>query len=300
MPVEIPLRKIPHYWNVYLLAATPLLLIVLFNYYPIYNGIVHIFYRWDGDQLEEFIGFGNIVRLLHDRTLLHSFGVVLLFVAANLIKMIPAIFAAVILHHLLNRQWQYLYRICFILPMIVPSVVKILLWKYFYEPNSGLFNAVLRGLGAIGPEESVAFLSDPKLLLPSLIFQDFPWVGAFGVLIYLAGLQNISREIYESARLDGAGPWRIFYHIELPLITTQIRINFALMIISTIRGWENVYLFVGEGGGPESVAAVPGLLIFREAFSRGYFGYGCAIGFVIFIVTLLATALNNKFVRVKR
>ena len=97
MPVEIPLRKIPHYWNVYLLAATPLLLIVLFNYYPIYNGIVHIFYRWDGDQLEEFIGFGNIVRLLHDRTLLHSFGVVLLFVAANLIKMIPAIFAAVII-----------------------------------------------------------------------------------------------------------------------------------------------------------------------------------------------------------
>ena len=72
------------------------------------------------------------------------------------------------------------------------------------------------------------------------------------------------------------------------------------MIINTIQAWQNVYLYVGVSGGPDGVATVPGLLIFREAFSRGLFGYGCAIGFLIFLVTLLLTFINNKFVRTEK
>ena len=128
----------------------------------------------------------------------------------------------------------------------------------------------------------------------------FPWVGAFGVLIYLAGLQGISEDIYEAADLDGAGPLTVFFRIELPLIMTQVRINLVLMIIGTIQSWQNIYLFLGIDGGPDGIATVPGLLIFREAFSRGLFGYGCAIGFVIFAVTLALTLINNKLVRINK
>jgi ABC-type sugar transport system permease subunit len=81
---------------------------------------------------------------------------------------------------------------------------------------------------------------------------------------------------------------------------TQIRINLVLMVMHTIRGWEYIYLFLGEEGGPDGVATVPGLLIFREAFSRGYFGYGCAIGFLLFLITLVLTWINNKYVRVEK
>ncbi len=300
MAVEVSVKKLRHYWPIYLLIALPLALVLIFSYFPIYNGFIHIFYRWNGSNIEEFVGLQNIRLMLGDRTLWHSFGVVGLFIAANLIKMILPIITAVVLHHVINDRAGYVYRVLFVVPMVIPAMVAILMWKYFYEPNSGLFNAFLRMAGLIGPMESIQWLSDRWLTVPALIFVGFPWVGAFGVLIYLAGLQSISEDIYEAAEIDGAGAWRIFTNIELPLIVTQIRINLLLMMINTVQAWQNVYLYVGIDGGPDSVAMVPGLLIFRDAFSRGNFGYGCAIGFVIFLVTFVLTFINNKFVRTQK
>ena len=300
MAVEVPMKKLRYYWPVYLLIAVPLIMVCVFSYFPIYNGFVHIFYRWNGDTVEEFIGLGNIMRVLQDATLLHSFGVVLIFVIANVFKMIVPILIAVVLHHVISDRMGYLYRVLFVVPMIIPGMVGILIWKYFYEPNNGVLNRLLRGLGFLSPTDSIQWLSDERLIIPSLIFMGFPWVGAFGVLIYLAGLQGISEDIYEAADIDGAGPLTVFWRIELPLIMTQVRINLILMIIGTIQSWENIYLFLGIDGGPDGIATVPGLTIFREAFSRGLFGYGCAIGFVIFLVTLVLTLINNKFVRVNK
>ena len=291
MAVEVPVKKLRYYWPVYLLIAIPLLLVIVFSYYPIYNGMVHIFYRWNGDTVEEFIGMGNLIRVMQDTTLLHSFGVVLIFVVANVIKMILPIITAVILHHVISDRMGYLYRVMFVIPMIIPGMVGILIWKYFYEPNNGILNGLLRMMGFLSPTDSIQWLSDERLIIPSLIF---------GVLIYLAGLQSIPEDVYEAAEVDGAGPFRIFWQIEMPLIMTQIRINLVLMTISTLQAWENIYLFVGISGGPNGVATVPGLRIFRDAFSEGLFGYGCAIGFVIFVVTLALTYINNRFVKVNK
>ncbi len=300
MAVEVPMQKLRYYWPVYLLIAVPLLLVFVVSYYPIYHVFIHMFYRWNGDTVEEFIGLGNILRVMQDTTLLNSFGVVLIFVIANVVKMILPIIAAVVLHHVINDRMGYLYRVLFVIPMIIPGMVGILIWKYFYEPNNGVLNGILRSMGFLSPTDSIQWLSDERLILPSLIFMGFPWVGAFGVLIYLAGLQSIPEDVYEAAEVDGAGPFRIFFQIELPLIMTQIRINLVLMTISTLQAWEHIYLFVGISGGPNGVATVPGLRIFRDAFSEGLFGYGCAIGFVIFMVTLALTYVNNRFVKVNK
>ena len=293
-------KRLKHYWKCYLLVALPLALVLVFSYYPIVNGFVHIFYRWNGDNIEEFTGLENLARMFGDGDLWRAFTVVMIFIVANVFKMIPAIFAAVVLHHIMSGRWQYVYRVCFVIPMIVPAMVGILLWKYFYEPNAGILNALLRAVHVLGPTETVQWLSREGLVIPALIFQGFPWVGAFSVLLYLAGLQNIPKSLYESAALDGAGPFGTFWHIELPLIMTQVRISLVLMMIGTIRGWEFIYLFVGESGGPNGVATVPGLLIFREAFSKGFFGYGCAVGFLIFGITLVLTWINNRYVRVEK
>ncbi len=300
MAVEISFKKLRYYWPVYFLVAIPLGLVLLFNYYPIFNGVVHIFYRWDGNMIEEFTGLDNIRKVIRDMDLWRSFGVVGIFIVSNLFKMIIPIITAVILHHIINDRWGYAYRVLFVVPMVIPAMVFILMWKYFYEPNAGILNEVLRAMGMLGPTDIIQWLSSEYLLIPSLIFMGFPWVGAFGVLIYLAGLQNIPEDIYEAAEIDGAGPMRIFFQMELPLIMTQIRINLVLMMIGTIQSWEGVYLFVGESGGPDGIATVPGLLIFREAFSRGLFGYGCAVGFLLFLVTLLLTFINNKLVRTNK
>jgi len=300
MAVNVSANKLKYYWPVYILIAVPLALVLVFSYYPIFNGFIHIFYEWDGDTVEEFVGLGNIYKIMHDTDLWKSFAVVGIFVVANLFKMIIPIAAAVVLHHIINDRANYIYRIMFVIPMVVPAMVFFLMWKYFYEPNAGVLNEILRSCGLLKSTEIIQWLSNSALVIPSLVFAGFPWVGAFGVLIYLAGLQNIPEEIYEAAEIDGAGPLRIFWQMELPLIMTQVRINLILMIIGTIQKWQNVYLFVGESGGPNGIASVPGLVVFREAFSRGYFGYGCAIGFLLFLVTLCLTFINNKFVRTKK
>ena len=300
MMVVVTRKKLRHYWPVYGLIGIPLGLVLLFNYYPIYNGFVHIFYRWDGDTLEEWIGLGNIVKMFDSADLGRSFIVVMIFILANIVKMIPAIVTAVLIHHVRSNRMQYAYRVAFVIPMIVPGLVFILMWKYFYEPNVGILNVFLRAVGVLGPIARIQWLSDANLIIPSLIFQGFPWVGAFGVLIYLAGLQNISESLYESASLDGAGALKTFWHIELPLIMTQVRINLVLMMIGTISGWEFVYLFLGQDGGTDGVAMVPGLIIFRDSFTKMLFGYGCAIGFLLFVITLTVTWLNSRFVRVEK
>ncbi|MDD3885333.1 MAG: sugar ABC transporter permease [Victivallaceae bacterium] len=294
------LHRFRTHWAAYGLILLPLALVLLFEYQVIANGIVHAFYRWDGDTVEEFVGLRNLKMLLRDPEVYHSFYVIGIFVAANLVKMLLPIVAAVVLHHIVSERFGYIYRVLFVVPMIIPSMVVILVWKYFYEPNSGMLNEFLRLIGAIGPSDTIQWLADPGLTITSLVFYGFPWVGAFGVLIYLAGLQNISRDVYEAAEIDGAGPLRVFVSIEMPLITTQIRINLILMTISAIQSWENIYLFLGTGGGPDGAATVPGLLIFREAFSHGLFGYGCAIGMVVFLITLALTIFNNQLVRVRK
>ena len=298
--IVVSRRKLRHYWPAYLLIVLPLALVLVFSYYPIYNGFVHVFYNWNGTDIEEWTGWDNLTNMMKDAALGRSFLVVCIFIVANIFKMVPAILTAVVIHHIHSQRMQYAYRVAFVIPMIVPGLVFILLWKYFYEPNVGILNVFLRTIGVLGPFDCIQWLSKETLVIPALIFQGFPWVGAFSVLIYLAGLQNISESLYESAALDGAGPFRIFWDIELPLIMTQVRIMLVLMTIGTIAGWESIYLFLGQDGGPNGVASVPGLIIFREAFANFAFGYGCAVGFLLFIITLTLTWINSRYVKVEK
>ena len=293
-------KKLKLYWTMYFLVLPALSLILIFSYYPTLSGIYHSFFRWNGADISEYIGLKNFVKIFHDTALLRSFGVVLIFVLANLIKMIPSIVTAVIIHRLASDKWQYIYRVLFVIPMIIPAVVGILIWKYFYDPNVGVLNTILLKLGYTEFGHPISFLGDRQWVIPSIIFMGFPWVGVVGVLIYLAGLGSIEESIYESARLDGANSIGIFFNIELPLITTQIRINLVLMIIATIKGWEYIYIMLGEGGGPGGIATVPGLHMFNQAFRAGYFGYGTAIGLVLFIVILILTWINNRYVKVEK
>jgi len=352
----------------------------------------------------------------------------MIFIAANLVKMIPSIITAVVIHRLISRRARYLYRVAFVIPMIIPMMVWLLVWKYFYDPNYGVLNAVLNGTGAIeclrwldaamprlaefvapvrmvlvdsvfgnvwglalaglivlgfgrgvktfvsrilllvllgpvawvvfGPirmvivlivagaavefvrqraglyardivkwvggsmialagllvmltmtwtEPTGAFVTDspswlghPKLIVPSLVFWGFPWVGVVSVLLYLSGLNNIDQSTYEAADIDGCGWVRKFTKIELPLITTQVRLNLVLMIIGTLKSWGHVFIILGDAGGPDGAAMLPGLYMFRKAFRNMQAGYACAIGLLLFGLILLLTLINNRYVRVDK
>jgi ABC-type sugar transport system permease subunit len=234
-----------------------------------------------------------------------------------------------VIHRLKSDAANYWYRVLFVVPMIIPGMVVLLLWKFFFESN-GLFNIVLKKTGImhliylydswmgnglfvakdlhlsvgelfkLASEASPAWLGSPDLVLPAFILWGFPWVGVVGVLIYLAGLQSIDDSVYEAADLDGVGPFGKFMNIELPLILTQVRINLVLMIIGTLQSYGLVLILYGDGGGPNGRMMVPGLLMFRSAFVESYAGYACAVGLVMFCLILVLTEVNNRFVRVEK
>lgn len=301
MPQQmIRLRQVKRHWPIYVLLLPSVLMIATFLYYPALSGVYHAFFEWDGDEIAVPRGLDNFARALKDPTLLRSFGLVGILFLANLFKMIPSIVTAVVIHRIRNDRARYTYRLLFVVPMVIPWMVSLLMWKFFYNPQVGLLNRFLSAVGILGPGQTPAWLSDPKLMIPALIFWGFPWIGIIGVLIYLSGLERIPKSVYECAELDGVGWLRKFLYIEMPLIATQIRITLILSIIGVIKGYGMILVLFKADGGPGGRAMVPGLYMYERAFMQREAGYACAIGILLFFIIVILTYINNKYVRVKK
>lgn len=304
-----------HYVPLYLFVLPSLVVVLLFSYYPAFSAFYHAFFIWDGSAIRIFCGLDNFRRAFADPIVAHGFGLVLILVTANLFKMIPSIALAVVIHRLTNLRWSYFYRALFVIPMIIPEMVAILIWKFYFDPSFGVINDLLESTrlmnvlvrldGVFGWEAfhagaRPAWLAQRNLIIPSLVFWGFPWVGVVGILIYLAGLANIGQDIYDAARVDGVGPFRLFLHVELPLIMTQVRLNLILMVINTLRGYELMLVVLSDSGGPGGIGMVPGLYMFRKAFVDQEAGYASTIGLLMFFLILALTWINQKFVRVEK
>lgn len=313
---EVKFANLINYWQLYLLVLPSALLVAVLAYFPCVSGIYHAFYRWNGDYINEFVGLANFRELATDPVLWRGFGTIAILVVANLFQMIPSILTAVAINRLKNHRVAYLYKVLFVVPMIIPSMVILLMWKFFFEPTIGVLNQILSwtGLmellawldvqlgwgGLFTAAGTTAWLGEPALVVPSLIIWGFPWVGTAGVLIYLAGLQAIDESIYEAAEIDGINSFHKFCYIELPLILTQVRINLILMIVGTIQMYGLILILFDVSGGPDGVALVPGLYMYRKAFVEGQAGYACAIGIVLFAFILVLTSINNRLVRIEK
>jgi raffinose/stachyose/melibiose transport system permease protein len=315
MAQSISMRKALLEWRLYLFVVPAIILLATFSYFPAGSAIYHSFFRWSGGDYKEFIGLENFQRAFSDTVFWESFLVIGILVISNIFKLLPSILIAVLIHRLKSDRWQYWYRVAVVLPMIVPGLVTLFIWKFFFDPTQGALNSFLNASGIksvlIGIDGffgwnlfiegmPISWLGEPSLIIPSLILWGFPWIGAVGVLIYLAGLQSIGTEIYEAADLDGVTSFQKFLHIELPLIMTQVRLSLVMLIIGTLQGFGLQFLLLGPNGGPGSAGMVPGLWMFNRAFIAGEFGYACALGIFLFVFILVLTLLNNKYVRVDK
>jgi len=151
-----------------------------------------------------------------------------------------------------------------------------------------------------GRDPNPGWLGNSNLVIPSLILWGFPWVGTIGVLIYLAGLQSISTEVYEAADLDGVGFWGKIFKIEIPLIMSQVRINLIFMTIGTLTDYAFYLLLLGRDGGPGGAGMVPGLYMYNKAFIQSEFGYACTLGMCMFVIVLGLTIFYQKYVKVEK
>ncbi len=287
------LQAIRKYWYCYLMMSGTFALLLTFSYYPAFSAIYHSFTIWDGFRPEQWVGFQNYREIFASEEIFRKgfsnmaiLGLWQVFRAA----VFPLLGAALI-YRIRSEKTAYFFRLLFVLPIVVPGVVGILVWRQLYDPNVGLFNEVLKAMGLT----PLGWLNKPETALFSLIFMGFPWIDGVGLLIYLAGFLAIPLEIIEAAVMDGATSVRRFFAMELPLIVPQIRLIVILNVIGAFQnfGWQ---LLVTRGG-PAGSTTVPAWSMYRSAMTEGRYGTASAIGVILFILILVLTLINNASIR---
>jgi multiple sugar transport system permease protein len=179
---------------------------------------------------------------------------------------------------------QTIFRTIIFLPSLVPIVATALLWRWLYNPRLGLFNTVLGWVGIDGP----GWIYDPRWSMPSLVFMGF-WGVGHTVVIYLAGLQDVPKELYEAAEIDGAGTWGRLFHVTLPMISPVIFFNLIMSIIGVVGTLEAPYILTE--GGPLRSTYMMSMFVRENAFEFQKMGYASANAWIMLVLVLILTAL---------
>jgi raffinose/stachyose/melibiose transport system permease protein len=261
--------------------------------------VAHAFTSWDGASPAVFVGLDNFGQMLSDPQMQVGFQNVLKITAfALLVELTIPLGVAKLILVLRSTRRQHLARVLFLMPLIVPQVVIYLLWEFLYDPNVGLLNATLSALHLGG---QVDWLGDPTIALYAImatgagVVAPFPFVDGFALLIFTAGLQAIPHEVLEAAQLDGANALIRFWRVEVPLIMGQLRLISILTIVASVQQYTAVLILTG--GGPGFATYVPGYSMYNNAFYFNRMGYACAIGTALFLVILILTIINFRFLR---
>lgn len=267
-PPVSPRRRSPLTWvrggGLSALAlALPLLLVFgIFSWFPIGRAVLMSFQETNFVGRSTFVGLENFRNVLADPVLPIAVRNTAYFAFLALLLGYPVpLLAAVLMREV--RRMRGLFTVLAYLPVVVPPVVAVMLWKLFYNPTKfGVFNTILGWFGI----EPVAWLSDAGLVMPALVLQA-TWAAAGGtVIIYLAALTGVPSELYDAAEVDGASVWRKIWHVTLPQLRGVLLITFILQIIGTAQVFLEPYLFTG--GGPNNATVSILLLVFRYAFGN--------------------------------
>ena len=278
----------------YLLIAPIFILLIMFSAWPLATAFIKSLYRYDALRINEFIGLDNYITLLfHDAAFWKSMkNLLVLFVGMNVAFCFPVI-AAKLVCNVKGKKIQYIMRLVFITPMVVPSVVTMMLWKFIYYPQIGVIARICNYFNITAPK----LLGTPSTALIAVILIGFPWVSGLNFLVARAALQGIDNSVIEAAELDGAGKFKQFIKIELPMIKPQLKALYILAFIGQFQDYERFLILTN--GGPKNSTLVPGLHMYHAAFpgsGEAEYGYACAIAVVLFVMTIVLSKLllRNK------
>jgi multiple sugar transport system permease protein len=184
-------------------------------------------------------------------------------------------------------------RTVYYLPCVTPFVVSAIVWKWFYNGDFGIFNFYLLKTGLI--DAPVSFLSDQNLAMPSVIVMTV-WGGiGFTMVVYLAGLQTIPEELYEAAKVDGAGPWSRLWHITIPMLRPTTLFLLVIGIIGSLQVFTQI--FVMTQGGPVSRTTTMVYYMYLWGFKYYDMGYASTLAIALFVMLLAFTALQLRLIR---
>ncbi len=276
----------------WLLSAPYLVFVLLIFAYPlifaVYMSLHDYFFSAPGAVVDRpFVGIDNYVAALTDPDVIRSFGNVGIFLIIN----VPlTVVLSLVLAAALNKvvRLRTFLRVSYYVPYVTASVAVVGVWLFLFS-GPGLVNTVL---GPLAP--SPTWLINSGLAMPTIaLFVTWKQLGFF-ILLYLAALQNVPQELYESASTDGAGAIRSFFSVTVPGVRPA---TVLVLILSTITGsnlFTEPYLLTG-GGGPNGASASPVLIMYQQGLQQGKPGFAAAIGVVLVIVVLIIALLQNRF-----
>ena len=278
-----------------LVFLLPLLLVFgIFSWIPIGRAVLMSFQETNLVTPSAFVGLQNFQDVLADPLLWTAVKNTLYFALLALLFGYPVpLVAAVVMSEV--RRFKGLYSALAYLPVVIPPVVAVLLWKFFYDAGpTGVFNTILGTVG-LGP---VSWLQDSGSAMPALVLEA-TWAAAGGtVIIYLAALTGVSTDLYEAAEIDRASIWRKIWHVTLPQLRGVLLITYILQIVGTSQVFLEPFLFTG--GGPANSTTTILLLIYDYAFANslgGEYGAATALSIMLAVVLGILSAIYFRLTR---
>jgi multiple sugar transport system permease protein len=290
------------------MLAPAVILLVVFELFPVLYGAYISACDWRL-QCAQVVGFDNYARALTTSSTWHS----LLVTATYSIISVPLqLGLGLAIAYLLYQKvrGQSVFRVLFFVPYITSTVASAAVWSYIYSPDNGVLNGFLKLIGLqpqrwltepkgifalVGQNFGLSvpgWAEGPSLALVSLIaFTTWVFLG-YDIAIFLAGLGNVPRELYEAARVDGAGGWALFRNITIPLLSPTTFFLLIFTVIGTFKAFNHVWVMTE--GGPGDATTTTSVLIFQQLYQANRNGYAAALAFILFAVILLLTVIQNS------
>lgn len=270
-------------WAGYKFIAPWLIGVIVFTAFPMFFAAYISLTDWPILGSAEFIGLDNFKEIFQDEEFYQSLFVTARYaVLAVPIGIIASFSMAVLMNF--NIKGVPIYRTIYYLPAVVSGVAVAVIWKWILNPNYGIANMILGWFGIEGPN----WLGDPSWVLPSYLLIAV-WGAGGGILTYIVGLKDIPNDLYEAARIDGAGFWNRLRKITLPLMTPVLYYNLIMGIVAAFRKFTDAYIIGGAGNEGRFYM----VNLYENAFSYYRMGYATALAWILFVIILSLTLFIN-------
>jgi multiple sugar transport system permease protein len=293
----------------YVLISPFMVLFLVFGLFPIGFSFFLMFHMWDPVQglgTMKFVGLDNLLFALEEPLVWTSLGNTLwLALAAGLPQHLVAIPLAFLINERLGR-WRNAAMGAYFLPYITSTVAIAMMFSSMLSTDYGIINAALDGLArwpflqGLLPSEHIDWMGSPETIKPVIAFVVFWRYLGFNVILYVAAMQSIPRELYEAARMDGARHWQQFFFITLPQLKPMMFFGVTLTVIGGLQLFEEPFILTGGKGGAEYAAMTTAMYMYRTAFEFNDFGLASAISWLLFVVIMVLTLATNWLFKSKQ
>jgi raffinose/stachyose/melibiose transport system permease protein len=272
-----------------LLLGPALLMFIGFVLAPIVAAVYYGFFKWTGFSPRVANGVGNYTRALQDSVFLHGIGHNLIIAVLSVVIQLPLSLGIALL--LNRRMWgRTVLRLVVFAPYVLSEAITAVIWLLMLQPD-GLVDHSLRAVGAGGLVHQ--WLADTHIVLYTLfVVLTWKFIG-FGIILLLAGLQNIPHELREAAAIDGASPWNVTRRIVLPLLGPTIRIWIFLSVIGSLQVFALVWIMTL--GGPANASTTMATYLLEHGFTSYQFGYGSAVAVLLFVICFAFALVYQRF-----